>query len=98
MEQTLILVPSNSFYYFNSLKLPNVVVFPVFREVHGASEMVWKTMRKLRPVSYTHLDVYKRQDYINRRAQQSLYIRSLGELYMRCLQIPTQQRDVEEEK
>lgn len=36
--------------------------------------------------------------YINRRAQQSLYIRSLGELYMRCLQIPTQQRDVEEEK
>lgn len=37
-------------------------------------------------------------DYINRRAQQSLYIRSLGELYMRCLQIPTQQRDVEEEK
>ena len=33
-------------------------------------------------------------DYINRRAQQSLYIRSLGELYMRCLQIPTQQRDV----
>ena len=48
MERTLLLVPSGSFYYFNSMKLPNVVVFPVFREVHGASEMVWKAMRKLR--------------------------------------------------
>ena len=61
MEQTLILVPSNSFYYFNSLKLPNVVVFPVFREVHGASEMVWKTMRKLRLAasSMFYTDWYK---------------------------------------
>lgn len=27
MERTLLLVPSGSFYYFNSMKLPNVVVF-----------------------------------------------------------------------
>ena len=45
MERTLLLVPSGSFYYFNSMQLPDVVVFPVFREVHGASEMVWKAMR-----------------------------------------------------
>ena len=61
MEQTLLLVPSGSFYYFNSMKLPNVVVFPVFREVHGASEMVWKTMRKLRLAasSMFYTDWYK---------------------------------------
>ena len=61
MERTLLLVPSGSFYYFNSMKLPNVVVFPVFREVHGASEMVWKAMRKLRLAasSLFYTDWYK---------------------------------------
>lgn len=61
MERTLLLVPSGSFYYFNSMKLPNVVVFPVFREVHGASEMVWKAMRKLRLAasSLLYTDWYK---------------------------------------
>ncbi|TPF78522.1 MULTISPECIES: hypothetical protein [unclassified Bifidobacterium] len=48
MERTLILVPNRSFYFFNQLELPNVVISPVFRLVHGASQIAWKSFRKLK--------------------------------------------------
>ncbi|MBT1177150.1 hypothetical protein JS532_06160 [Bifidobacterium callimiconis] len=48
MGKTLVLVPNNNFYYFEKLRLENVVVSPVFRDVRGIGEILWKTSRKMK--------------------------------------------------